>query len=74
MVAIKYEFVDKPAVAAIWLSFYNHNAAVLLLHEIAIMYYVVDFAKPKKKNHFFFYCDSARLKMSRCYWMLNSWL
>lgn len=54
MVAIKYEFVDKPAVAAIWLSFYNHNPAVLLLHEIAIMYYVVDFAKSKKKKPFLF--------------------
>lgn len=54
MVATKYEFVDKPAVAAIWLSFYNHNAAVLLLHEIAVMYYVVDFAKSKKKKSFLF--------------------
>lgn len=53
MVSIKYEFVDKPAVATIWLSFYNHNAAVLLLHEIAIMYYVVDFAKSKKKSFLF---------------------
>lgn len=53
MVAIKYEFADKPAVAAIWLSFYNHNATVLLLHEIAIIYYVVDFAKSKKKSFLF---------------------
>lgn len=73
MVVIKYEFVDKFVVVVIWLLFYNYNVVVLLLYEIVVMYYVVDFVKLKKKNYFCFYCDFVRLKMFRCYWMFNSW-
>lgn len=53
MVVIKYEFVDKFVVVVIWLLFYNYNVIVLLLYEIVIIYYVVDFVKLKKKLFLF---------------------